>query len=962
MLASHSAWRHMLATAARPPAAHLEVPRRHVIIKSWIGSPHSSGGAGAGSGAWRWHAAEKHSASPLALLALPFLLLLLVLCSLFLVSLNQAGSFGWETFTDPTSLPPTGPNSQSTDSRVTAIADSVYTTSNGDNTNTGDLTPSSSAYSSGGSSGSSGGGSGGGGNRRSPFLAHLHHASTLRWRPARDVSGGGGSGGGGGGDGDGDGDGMAYSFGRSGSGSDSPSDSMSGSGWETAGVAPGMDIGDNVEIKAAAAEGAGSSETVGARGAVVNGGGVGGGAGGAGAAGGGAVTAVHPAATALQALALASLPPPSVVPSIAAPLVSVATAALASLTAVPAESVPSSESESPPSQSPPSQSPPSQSPPSQSPPSEPPLSLSPAFLPAPAAALPAEAAAATSSGGLPLASAAAAASASVSAESSASQAQCSTSPSSPSSPLSPRGALYIPMTTISGWADHLPHPGAPLVNASLAADVIADMAADVAKRGGIPSEPLLGAPWSPDGRKYLLALCSTGGMSNHLFCLREFALLAGALNRTLVVPMGPHELTLPLSLVFDVPFLRACYGPKTALTLDEYKQFVGRGSMEVTHMLCLVKGCHLVPDAAPGGQFKASKGRISLANVTVPAVEQWVWSGLPDKHSLQAFLKVYSRVPNGVLVIGEFKKQPITDSIFFRMLAPMDLPFLLPSPPGKQRGRAKPAKVVLRDTCLASPAIRPPEPLIAAARHIVQRHLLSGQFLAVQFRRGDFKDYCRKKHPSDGCFLPVEQAAQCMRAAALAARVPLVFLATNARPHEVAAIAATLLETPQEQPLEVAATVSAADTAVVGAAAAAGGGAAAATVAAAVEQEQPSRGALERRLLSRFADEHQSRGQQEEMPLPPKEPRSLQAVAQPSGRKSQPLDPRSQRSMPAITRRMLPGGSSGVEASLHDEQPANTSSGPDALDGSSSAVQLVTLAHLLSKEDSSMWLQPLMEN
>ncbi|CAI5999239.1 unnamed protein product, partial [Closterium sp. NIES-65] len=573
----------------------------------------------------------------------------------------------------------------------------------------------------------------------------------------------------------------------------------------------------------AAAEGAGSGETLGA-----------GGADAASVGGGGAGTAVHPAAAALQALALASLPPPSVVPSIAAPLVSEATAALASLTAVSAESVASSES--PTSQSPPSQSLPAQSQPSQSPPSH------------------------------------------------------------------------------------------------LAADVVADVAGDVARIGGIPSEPLLGAPWSPNGRKYLLALCSTGGMSNHLFCLREFALMAGALNRTLVVPMGPHELTLPLSLVFDMPFLRACYGPKTALTLDEYKQFVGRGSMKVTHVLCLVKGCHLVPDAgewgaqrgewqqvgekglhwgaraahrwrsetsqnplprpplhatlgqqqhqwgslwrargasawqtqggifrrvlrqqsplthllphphsslfyhtplslpfplpssssppsypfphhpsrAPppgsstthGGQFKASKGRISLANVTVPAVEQWAWSGLPDKHSLQGgqcwaglqccmlgwagavcvglvygavwrptlglpamversvpvlcadeglksrnapFLKVYSRVPNGVLMIGEFKKQPITDSIFFRMLSPMDLPFLLPPPPGKQRGRAKPAKVVPRETCLVSPAIRPPEPLIAAARHIVQLNLLNGQFLAVQFRRGDFKDYCQKK-------------------------------------------------------------------------------------------------------------------------------------------------------------------------------------------------------------------------
>ncbi|CAI5522541.1 unnamed protein product [Closterium sp. Naga37s-1] len=846
----------------------------------------------------------------------------------------------------------------------------------------------------------------------------------------------------------------------------------------------------------AAAEGAGSGETLGA-----------GGADAANVGGGGAGTAVHPAAAALQALALASLPPPLVVPSIAAPLVSEAAAALASLTAVSAESVASSESptsQSPPSQSLPAQSQLSQSPPSQSQPSVLPSFLSPASLPAPAAALPGEAAAGTSSGGLPS-----------TASASASQAQCA-SPSSTSS-SSPGGALYIPMTAISGWADPQPPPITPLANSSLAADVIADVAGDVARIGGIPSEPLLGAPWSPDGRKYLLALCSTGGrqvprcscppapllrkrpshaplrpsshaplyaplhaplcachptqMSNHLFCLREFALMAGALNRTLVVPMGPHELTLPLSLVFDVPFLRACYGPMTALTLDEYKQFVshpccraavmphalvcavGRGSMEVTHVLCLVKGCHLVPDAgewgaqrgewqqvggkglhwgaraavggrlhggnraapveistfspslplppapppicssiagvlrpAPVGQFvaskgrislanfKASKGRISLANVTVPAVEQWAWSGLPDKHSLQgavcvglfygavcvglvyAFLKVYSRVPNGVLMIGEFKKQPITDSIFFRMLSPMDLPFLLPPPPGKQRGRAKPAKVVPRETCLVSPAIRPPEPLIAAARHIVQLNLLNGQFLAVQFRRGDFKDYCQKKQQSDGCFLPVDQAAQCMRAAALTARVPLVFLATNARPHEVAAIAATLLEAPQEKSLEVAATAAAADTAAAVAAAAA------ATAAAAVEQEQPSRKALERRLLSRLADEHESRGQQEEMPLPAEAPHLLQGVAQPTGPDSQLLDPRPQRLMPAIARRLLPGVSSGFEASLHDEQPANTSSGPDAVDGSSSAVQLVTLAHLLSKEDSSMWLQPLMEN
>ncbi|CAI5522542.1 unnamed protein product [Closterium sp. Naga37s-1] len=116
------------------------------------------------------------------------------------------------------------------------------------------------------------------------------------------------------------------------------------------------------------------------------------------------------------------------------------------------------------------------------------------------------------------------------------------------------------------------------------------------------------------------------------------------------------------------------------------------------------------------------------------------------------------------------QQQPITDSILFRMLSPMDLPFLLPPPPGKQRGKPKPAKVVPREICLASPAIR---------------------------------------HASaDGCYLPVDQATQYMRATAIAARVPLVFLATNARPNEIAAIAATLLGAPQQQPQAVGATAA----------------------------------------------------------------------------------------------------------------------------------------------------------
>ncbi|GJP85178.1 hypothetical protein CLOP_g15288 [Closterium sp. NIES-67] len=76
----------------------------------------------------------------------------------------------------------------------------------------------------------------------------------------------------------------------------------------------------------------------------------------------------------------------------------------------------------------------------------------------------------------------------------------------------------------------------------------------------------------------------------------------------------------------------------------------------------------------------------------------------------------------------------------------------------------------------------------------------------------------------------------------------------------------------------------------------------------------------------------------------------------------QPSDVRSQPSMPVIARRML----------HHDVDSSNTPSADKLLDptvnssstatGSSSAVQLVTLSHLLSKEDNSTWLQSLTKN
>lgn len=43
-------------------------------------------------------------------------------------------------------------------------------------------------------------------------------------------------------------------------------------------------------------------------------------------------------------------------------------------------------------------------------------------------------------------------------------------------------------------------------------------------------------PWEPVPGRYLLALCVAGRSSNHLLCLRRYAVLAALLSRALIVP------------------------------------------------------------------------------------------------------------------------------------------------------------------------------------------------------------------------------------------------------------------------------------------------------------------------------------------------------------------------------------------------------------------------------------------
>ncbi|CAI7814631.1 unnamed protein product [Closterium sp. NIES-53] len=71
-------------------------------------------------------------------------------------------------------------------------------------------------------------------------------------------------------------------------------------------------------------------------------------------------------------------------------------------------------------------------------------------------------------------------------------------------------------------------------------------------------------------RKYLLAMCSGGQLSNRISCLRQHFLDAALLNRTLVFPSHGPGVDYDYERLLDMEAPRRCFGNQTFLTLDEY--------------------------------------------------------------------------------------------------------------------------------------------------------------------------------------------------------------------------------------------------------------------------------------------------------------------------------------------------------------------------------------------------------
>ncbi|CAI5524754.1 unnamed protein product [Closterium sp. Naga37s-1] len=146
------------------------------------------------------------------------------------------------------------------------------------------------------------------------------------------------------------------------------------------------------------------------------------------------------------------------------------------------------------------------------------------------------------------------------------------------------------------------------------------MANKIIPMEAVASQRKLVGGWRPRKGKYLLALCTTGRLTNQLpsvypfpslsppasaeqqECIMTYFIFAVLLNRTLLIPplaVAQHtglNLIWPWTAVFNVPRLHTClspsYGPLTTLLLPDYLARSHSPHAYVAHLICLKPTCN----------------------------------------------------------------------------------------------------------------------------------------------------------------------------------------------------------------------------------------------------------------------------------------------------------------------------------------------------------------------------------
>jgi peptide-O-fucosyltransferase len=266
----------------------------------------------------------------------------------------------------------------------------------------------------------------------------------------------------------------------------------------------------------------------------------------------------------------------------------------------------------------------------------------------------------------------------------------------------------------------------------------------------------VGIPWRPSGGRYLVMICNSGQVTNHLVCLRKHMYFGALLKRMLVLP--PGSLDYKYAHLLDIAHLQQCLGSSSnssaVMTFEDFEA-VRAKNLHIGKLICYMPDCYFDRD---------HQSKWEALGFTFGA-RQDAWSSRePRRHSREEIVARFGAGEEQVVAVGD---------LFY---AEVDEFEIAPSGSGCR-----------------SVAIRPHRSIVVAAQRFVQTYL-GASFVAVHFRRHGFLVFCNKQAPGPSCFYPIPQAARCIESKVREAAADVVFLSTDAAESEAAGLVAALAQ------------------------------------------------------------------------------------------------------------------------------------------------------------------------
>lgn len=151
--------------------------------------------------------------------------------------------------------------------------------------------------------------------------------------------------------------------------------------------------------------------------------------------------------------------------------------------------------------------------------------------------------------------------------------------------------------------------------------------------------------WKPKSDKYLLAVCVSGQMSNHLICLEKHMFFAAMLNRVLVIPSS--KVDFQFNRVLDIDHINQCLGRKVVMQFDEFAE-AKKNHFHIDRFICYFsspQNCFVDEE-----HVKKLKGLgISMGKLESPWLED---VKKPSKRSIQDIEAKFSS-NDDVIAIGD---------------------------------------------------------------------------------------------------------------------------------------------------------------------------------------------------------------------------------------------------------------------------------------------------------------------